>query len=148
MPYIRNQSPKDSIIIKIFKYLFFNFILTTSPILINIFVSITNQIPYRDAISYCPDICFMTIVTASNSIKESFMSKTIRKKNYIIGGLLIFNVAFIVFSMIIYGNIVKDLMSPDIEAKITNPQFVFSLAFYILSVILGLGIQVGGGIDE
>lgn len=85
MPYINNNSPKDNILKRITKYLFFNFVLTISPVLINLFISFTNQLPFKNAISYCPDICFMTIVTASSSIKDSFASKTIKKNNFILG---------------------------------------------------------------
>lgn len=148
MPYIKNHPPKENIFKRIVKYLFFNFILTVSPVLINLFISFTNQIPYKDTISYCPDICFMTIVTASSSIKDSFMSKTISKNNFILGGLIVFNVLFMILSMIIYGNIAKDTMSPNIDVNITIQQFIVSLICYIFSAILGLGIQIGGGIDE
>lgn len=80
MPYITHRPPKYNVLKKISQYLFFNFILTISPILINIFISYTNQIPYRKPILYCPDICFMTIVTGSSSIKDFFKSITIWKK--------------------------------------------------------------------
>ncbi len=147
MPYINNNSPKDNILKRITKYLFFNFVLTISPVLINLFISFTNQLPFKNAISYCPDICFMTIVTASSSIKDSFASKTIKKNNFILGGLVVFNVLFMLLSMIIYANIAKDTLSPNIEVNITIQQFIVSLVCYILSVIFGLGIQIGGGID-
>lgn len=86
MTYIKQRSPKYNILQKVIKYLFFNLILTISPIIINLFISFTNQIPYKDNILYCPDICFMTIVTASSSIKDSFRSKTIKRDNFIFGG--------------------------------------------------------------
>lgn len=89
----------------------------------------------------------MTIVTASSSIKDSFASKTIKKNNFILGGLVVFNVLFMLLSMIIYANIAKDTLSPNIEVNITIQQFIVSLVCYILSVIFGLGIQIGGGID-
>lgn len=147
MPYISNRPPKYNILKRIIKYLFFNVILTISPILINIFISFTNQIPYKKAILYCPDICFMTIVTASSSIKDSFTSKTIKKNTFILGGLIIFNIIFMMLSMIIYGNIARDTMSPNTEADITIQQFIVSVVCYLLSIILGLGTQIGGGID-
>lgn len=147
MPYVVKHPPKYNIGIKIVKYLFFNFILTISPVLINLFISYTNQIPYKDTISYCPDICFMTIVTSSSSIKDVFVSKVISNNKVILSGLVIFNVIFMILSMIIYGNIAKDTLSPNIKVNITFQQFLMSLIFYILSVVLGLGIQIGGGID-
>lgn len=147
MPYINNNSPKDNILKRITKYLFFNGVLTTSPILINIFISFTNQLPYKNAISYSPDICFMTIVTASSSIKDSFVSKTIKRNNFILGGLVVFNVLFMLLSMMIYANIAKDTLSPNNEVNITVQQFIVSLTCYILSIVFGLGIQIGGGID-
>lgn len=148
MPYIGKRTPKQNIFKRIIKYLFFNFILTISPVLINLFISFTNQLPYKSAISYCPDICFMTIVTGSSSIKDSFMSKTIKKNNFILGGVTVFNILFMILSMIIYGNITKDILSPNIEFNITIQQFWVSLVCYILSVVFGIGIQIGGGIDE
>ncbi|MBD5478168.1 MAG: hypothetical protein HDR14_02590 [Lachnospiraceae bacterium] len=148
MPYITDRPPKKNILRRIIKYLFFNFILTTSPILINLFISFTEQLPYKSTISYCPDICFMTIVTASSSIRDSLMSKTIKKDDYILGGVIVFNILFMLLSIIIYGNITKDTLSPDVKNSITIQQFCFSLVGYILSVLFGLGIQIGGGIDD
>lgn len=148
MTYIKQRSPKYNILQKVIKYLFFNLILTISPIIINLFISFTNQIPYKDNILYCPDICFMTIVTASSSIKDSFISKTIKRDNFIFGGLIVLNVIFMILSMIIYGNIAKDTMSPNIEIKITIQQFFVSLTCYIFSVLIGIGIQIGGGMDD
>ncbi len=147
MPYINRRPPKYNIGTRIGRYLFFNFILTISPVLINLFISYTNQIPYKDTISYCPDICFMTIVTSSSSIKDVLGSKVINENKGIFGGLLIFNIVFMILSMIIYGNIAKDTLSPNIGQNITFQQFLMSLIFYISSVILGLGVQIGGGID-
>lgn len=148
MLYFSDRPPKYNIFKRIIKYGFFNILLTISPILINIFISFTNQIPYKTGISYCPDICFMTIVTASSFFKDSFMSKTIKKNNFILGGITVFNIIFIVCSMLIYGNITKDVMTPNIESNITMQQYIVSLVCYILSVIFGFGIQIGGGIDE
>ena len=146
---IKNQTPKYKIAKRFIKYIFFNFILTISPVLINLFISFTNQLPYKSYILYCPDICFMTIVTASSSIRDSFMSKTIKKNNFILGGVTIFNVIFMILCMIIYANITKDtISSPDTKNSITNQQFWFSLICYLLSFAFGLGIQMGGGIDE
>lgn len=147
MSYISRRSPKTNILERIAQYLFFNFLLTISPILINIFISFTNHIPYKAAILYCPDICFMTIITGSSSIKDSFMSKTIRRKIFISGGVIILNILFMILSMIIYGNITKDIMSSNVINSITIEQFETSVVCYILSVILGLGVQIGGGID-
>lgn len=148
MPYFTERPPKYKIAKRITKYLFFNLILTISPILINIFISFTNQLPYRSAISYCPDICFMIIVTGSSSIRDSLISNTIRKNNFILGGLIILNVICMLFSMIIYGNITKDTLSNIETVAITFQQFIISVICYLILVVLGLGIQVGGGIDE
>lgn len=92
MPYINRRPPKYNICAKILQYIFFSFVLTISPILINIFISYTNQIPYKDALSYCPDICFMTIVTSSSSVKDVCGSITLGNSKFISGGLIIFNV--------------------------------------------------------
>lgn len=149
MPYVTKKPPKNKIAKRITRYLFFNIFLTISPILINYFISYTNQLPYRSAISYCPDICFMIIVTGSSSIRDSLISDTIRKNNYILGGLIIINIICMLCSMIIYGNITKDTLSPAIEtAVITFQQFIISLICYVILIIFGLGIQIGGGIDE
>lgn len=149
MPYVTKKPPKNKIAKRITRYLFFNIFLTISPILINYFISYTNQLPYRSAISYCPDICFMIIVTGSSSIRDSLISDTIRKNNYILGGLIIINIICMLCSMIIYGNITKDTLSPAIEPTvITFQQFIISLICYVILIIFGLGIQIGGGIDE
>lgn len=149
MPYVVEKPPKYKIAKRITKYLFFNFILTISPILINIFISFTNQLPYKSAVSYCPDICFMVIVTGSSSIKDSLISKTIRRNNFILGGVIILNVIGMLCSMITYGNITKDSLSPNVETVvITFQQFIISLICYFILMIFGLGIQIGGGIDE
>lgn len=76
------------------------------------------------------------------------MSKTIKKDDYILGGVIVFNILFMLLSIIIYGNITKDTLSPDVKNSITIQQFCFSLVGYILSVLFGLGIQIGGGIDD
>jgi len=146
MPYINERPPKTNVIKRITQYLFFNFILTISPILINIFISFTNEIPYKSAISYCPDICFMTIVTGSNSIKDSLRSKTIKKRIFILGGAIVFNILFMLLSAIIYGNITKDMITME-TVNIKIRQFQTSVVCYILSIVFGLGIQIGGGID-
>lgn len=151
MPYVGNRPPKppkDKIIIKILQYFFFNFILTISPILINLFISFTNQIEYKEPILYCPDICFMTIVTGSSSIKDSFKSRTIRKNGVIYGGVLTLNILSMILSAIMYANIAKDELALAAKAVITNQQFICSLICYILLVAIGMGIQIGGGIDE
>lgn len=148
MPYFTNRPPKNNILGRIIKYILFNFLLTTSPILINLFISVTKQLPYKSTISYCPDICFMTIVTASSSIRDSLMSKTIKKNNYILGGVIVFNILFMLLSFEIYGSITEDMLSADAKAFITIQQFWFALVCYIFSVLFGLGIQIGGGIDD
>lgn len=63
------------------------------------------------------------------------------------GGLSVINTILIALSIVIYANIAKDMLSLNIASSITYQQFLMSLIFYILSVILGLGIQIGGGID-
>ncbi|MCM1225432.1 MAG: hypothetical protein NC548_64400 [Lachnospiraceae bacterium] len=90
----------------------------------------------------------MTIVTGSSSIKDSFMSNTIKRSNFVFGGLVILNVLTMLLSAIIYGNIVKDTMTLNVETNITIQQFIVSLICYIFTVIIGIGIQIGGGLDE
>lgn len=147
MPYIKYEKlPKKNIIRKVAKYSFFSIIMTCSPILINIYISYVNSLQYKDAYSYCPDICFMAIVTSSTSIRDAFSSEVITKDNLIFGGFVIFNFIIIVLSIVLYGNITSTLLSGN-TLSITLKQFRVSVFLYIFSIILGFGIQVGGGID-
>lgn len=146
MPYIHEKPPKKNIINKITKYIFFNIIMTCSPILINVYISFVNNLQYKDPYSYCPEICFMAIVTSSTSIRDAFSSKVIRKDNLIFGGLVTFNIVIIVLSMLLYGNLTSASLSTNTQS-VTLKQFAVSVFLYSFSIILGFGIQVGGGID-
>lgn len=140
----RANTPSQKILVKIIKYLFFTIIMAWTPIVINYFVSFFFDLEIKEIYLYTSDICYMTIILASTNIKD-LLESNILKTNYLLFILhIILNILNIVLSLLFIGILSYIVLSKAQTNTSNSKQFTFIVIMYVLAVILGMIVQIGG----
>lgn len=143
------RSPKQKVQEGIFSYAIFTIIISWSPIIINYFISYMFKVPVKQLISYKSEICFMAIILASDNIKrlvDLMHYRFLKRTKWFFKLLLFFNIINIALPLL-YLAISSYLQLAGTE--VLDPairQYHFILITYILTALMGLGVQIGGKI--
>lgn len=133
---------------KVFKYFIFTIAMSWSPIMANSFISFIFDLEYKQWSLYKSEICVMTIVLAANNIKDLTESHVLKRGQLLCNILYTLNIINIVFSVLFFsGSNFVELSGIKYSAP-ESRQMLFTLGTYILATVLGLGVQIGEGIDE
>ncbi len=140
-------SPKYRIKNKIYKYFIFTIMMSWSPVIVNYFISCFFNVAYKKFFLYKSEICFMTIVLVSNNIKDLTESRVLKRGKMLFNILLTLNILNIVFSILFFAvSSFLELTGLDYSEPEVK-QFWFAFITYILAAIMGLAVQIGGGLD-
>ena len=146
--YLYGRSPKTSIANKILKYLGFDIVLASLPLLVDALLCYVYDLEIESVYNYIVQICIMTIVLSAASIKGAVEGKILRKKPKIFWLVLICNFSIIGISLLLYGTTEFNVLLAQTETVYKEKPFILFVILYFLSFILGLLVQIGGGIDE
>lgn len=141
------RSPQTSVAGKIGKYIIFDIIIAGLPLLVDCLLCFVFDLKIENILDYSVQICIMTIVLSATSIKGCFEGKILRKNPKIFWLILISNIAIIFISVLIYGIMEYDSIATTTENISKEKPFILFVILYLLSFILGLLVQIGGGID-
>lgn len=141
----KSKTLKQKIIIKLIKYFIFTIFMAWSPIIVNCFVCYIFELKFKEAALYTPEICFMTIILASTNLKDLLESR-ITTDSLIFVFHIILNVLNIALSLIFIGISAYIELSGTGSGGSLEKQFIFVIAMYILAVLMGSSIQIGGAI--
>ena len=146
--YVGGRSPKTTIAGKILKYIGFDIILAALPLLVDSLICSVYDIKIENVYNYTVQICIMTIVLSASSIKGAVEGKILRKSPKIFWLILISNISIIGISALLYGITEYNILLDATETVYKEKPFILFVVLYVLSFLLGLLVQVGGGIDE
>lgn len=146
--YVGGRSPKTTILGKILKYIGFDIVLAALPLLVDALICYVYDLQIETVFNYTIQICIMTIVLSASSIKSAVEGKILRKNPRVFWLVLICNISIIAISVLLYGITEYNVLLAESETVYKKKPFTLFVVLYILSFILGLLVQVGGGMDE
>lgn len=147
MAHVSRRSPKYIVIGKICKYLAFDIGMACLPLLVDGLICFAYDLKIDSIYDYSIQLCVMTIVLAATSIKGAIEGKILKKNPWIFWTVLVSSIIIIAISLLLYGIMEYRVLSAEIDIGYGPKPFVLFVIAYILSFVLGLLVQIGGGID-
>lgn len=148
LPAINSINKPDEIKNRIFKYFVFTIAISWSPIIATYFIIFISNLQEVKFILYKSEICFMTIVLAANNLKDLSESHVLKNGKMLYNILYTLNILNIFFSILFFASSSSLRLSGTNNVEPESRQFWFVILTYILAAVMGLSVQIGGGIDE
>lgn len=148
MVYISKRSPRDNVTKRICKYIVFDILMACLPLFVDLLICFAFDLSIEDIYDYSIQICVMTIVLSATSIKGAIENRILRKKPGVFWAVVVSSIFVIAVSLLMYGIMEYDVLSTgQAEVSKQKPFYIF-LCSYILSLLLGFLVQIGGGIND
>ena len=141
-----NNSPQINVKSRVVKYIMFDSIMSGLPILADCIICFAFNINIGNIYRYCIQLCVMTIVLSATSIKCISESEVLKKYTNSFYCLLISNIAITAISLLVYGILEYITLSSNGDMIEYGRIFILFAGLYIISFVLGLLVQIGGGI--
>lgn len=144
---VKFNFPKGSVLHKVYMYFIFTIAMSWSQIISNYFLSSMFNLQHKKIILYTTEICFMTIVLVANNIKDLIEAHILKRSKILYDILITLNVLNIIFSVLFSAGASFVELSNNKRTQPELKQFCFVIITYVIAVLMGLAVQIGGGID-
>lgn len=140
--------PRGTVWHKVYMYFAFTIAMSWSQIIVNSFLSSMFGLQHKSLTLYTTEICFMTIVLVANNIKDLIEAHVLKRSKLLYDILITFNILNIVFSLLFSAGSSFMELSNNNHIQPEQKQFCFVIITYVAAVLMGLAVQIGGGIDK
>lgn len=150
MPNIINFPDNSNIVkIKVMKYFFFTIAISWFPIIAIYFLSFILNLEYKNILLYTSEISIMVIILSANNLKDLSEAYVLKKGNILFIILIASNVINMLFCLLFFAGFNSFELSDTTSAlQPIWKQFWYVLISYFFAALMGLGVQIAGGIDQ